>query len=256
MGNNNLDTGHITVRDCHFYYSSDVAVKMRPGSSAFFKVENCVFIGCEQAVYTSCDLNVIRDCWITSSTKMKDKAVIENHGVMHVENLLGVPGVNNTDQRWIDNHSILRASGCRFGGEGAGFTPVVNFAKPSQWPTSVTLDQCYIYSLGNVKRACAVYLEEIPNTIRITDCTGFMGRTWLVMASPNIDLDEFRKEYESAVKGVNFSFIFWGNSYPGFKGGTGYAPPDGLLPFTDYLRRGQEYLKSHDVFGNQLRKKP
>ncbi len=131
LGNSNLDTGHLTVKDCHFYHSDGAAVQTRVGSnSTFFKVENSVFRECRQAVISHCDQSVIRDCWITSSRKMDHQAVIENRGVMmRVETMLGVPRTTGVDQRWIDNYGVLHLSDCRFGGEGGGFTPVVNFAK-------------------------------------------------------------------------------------------------------------------------------
>jgi hypothetical protein len=236
LGNNNIGSGHVTVRDCHFYNSSDVAVQMRAGSnSSFFKVENCVFINCEQAVINHCDMCVIRDCWISTSKEMKDKAVIVNRGVMHLEDVLGVPRVNGSDQRWIDNHAVLRVTRFRFGGEGAGFTPVVNFAKPYKWPSSVTLDQCYVYSLGNPERKCAVYLEEIPNTVRITDCTGFMGQTELIQLSSEIDLKAFRETAETSPG--YFHFTIRGNAYPGGELPKEFLPYTNLSPHRDMDER-------------------
>ena len=230
LGNPNVNTGHVTVRDCHFYYSGAAAVQMRKGSnSSFFKVENCIFRECEQAVINYCDLSVMRDCWISSSPKMKDKAVIENRGFgMHIESILGVPAVNNTDQRWIDNYGSVRILRTRFGGEHGGFTAVVNFAvsfKTTDTSAAVTLDQCYGYSLANPKRKCAVYLEEIPATVRITDCVGFEGQCVPIMLSPKIksaDLEEIARKRPGS-----FQVTFWGNTFPVER------LPKEILPFTN-----------------------
>ena len=77
---------------------------------------------------------------------MWNKSVIENHGRLHVENILGVPqnqgqGHDNMSHtsnaslnRWFDNYShridggLLHIRGFRFGGEREGITAVVNYA--------------------------------------------------------------------------------------------------------------------------------
>ena len=227
LGNPNVNTGHVTVRDCHFYYSGAAAVQMRKGSnSSFFKVENCIFRECEQAVINYCDLSVMRDCWISSSPKMKDKAVIENRGFgMYIESILGVPAVNNTDQRWIDNYGSVRILRTRFGGEHGGFTAVVNFAvsfKTTDTSAAVTLDQCYIYSVGNPKRKCGVYLEEVPSRVSITDCVGFESSCAPIMLSPKADVSQLVKKEPGA-----FQCTFWGNTYPVEK------LPKEILPYTN-----------------------
>ncbi len=120
----------------------------------------------------------VTDCWITSSRKMKNKAVIENRGGrMVLEKILGVPRVNGTDQRWIDVYfGNLTCRNFRFGGEGGGFTPVVNFVKYIPEPASfglgpsIILEGCQIYAGGNSKRRCAVSCEEIPNGITMREC--------------------------------------------------------------------------------------
>ncbi|GIT31317.1 MAG: hypothetical protein Ct9H300mP1_33630 [Planctomycetaceae bacterium] len=49
---------------------------------------------------------------------------------MVLEKILGVPRVNGTDQRGVDVYfGNLTCRNFRFGGEGGGFTPVVNFVK-------------------------------------------------------------------------------------------------------------------------------
>ena len=110
---------------------------------------------------------------------MKDKAVIENHGGrMVLEKILGGPLVNGTDQRWVDVYfGNLTCRNFRFGGEGGGFTPVVNFVKYIREPASfglgpsIVLEGCEVYASGNPKRRCAVSCEEIPNGITIRECS-------------------------------------------------------------------------------------
>lgn len=210
LGNSNIDTGHVTVRDCQFYGSRAAAVQMRKGSnSTFFKVENCVFRECEQSVVNHCDMAVVRDCWMSTSPQMKDKAVMENHGVMHVENLLGVPRKGSgddgfieewvdpaartritTNQRWIDNYGVIHVRNSRFGGEAGGFSAVWNFArfryKYPVTPNSVTIESSYLYNA----QSTAVVLKEIPNVLTIVNCHGLVD-CWMVRLDPALELDTY-----------------------------------------------------------------
>jgi hypothetical protein len=61
----------------------------------------------------------------------------QNHDKLFLQRMLGVPEsgmIPGSDQRWIDNHAHGSTGGqvvardCRFGGEGGGFTVVLNFA--------------------------------------------------------------------------------------------------------------------------------
>jgi len=244
LGNNNIDTGHVTVRDCHFKNSRDVAVTMRKGSnSTFFKVENCVFWNCMQAVISYCDMTVIEDCWISSCMDMKNKAVIENYGVMHIENILGVPLVRRdegfseewidpngvkriaSNQRWVDNYGVLHIRNCRFGGEGGGFSAVYNFAKfQSQYPVipnSITIESSYLYNA----QSTAVVLKEIPNVITITNNHG-LPDAWLLRVAPAINLDTYfdNEKYPQFPYKVRIDIS---NNYGGF--GTGL--PEQLWPY-------------------------
>ncbi len=210
LGNDNVDTGHVTIRDCHFKNSSGPAVQMRKNSrSTFFKIENSVFINCEQVLVNHCDLAVMRDCWISTSARMRDKAVIENRGVLHIEHLLGVPRVRRgedgysvewvdpsgakrtaSNQRWVDNHHVLQIRHSRLGGEGGGFAAVWNFAAfRHQYPVEpnmVRIENSYLYHAQDA----AVVLKEIPNILTVTDCSG-MNDAWVVRVDPALDLDTY-----------------------------------------------------------------
>ena len=186
LNTNNADTSMPKITDCQFYASTGPAIAFE-GASSLLAIDDCLFVNCEQVMECRADMAVIRNCWISTSEAMRDKAVIVNHGVLHLEDILGVPRTNGSDQRWIDNYGTVRAIRVRFGGEGAGFTPVVNFAKFDAsypvWPTSITLEQCYVYALSNKERKCAVYCEEIPNSVTIHDCSGLIDMA-LVMVKP------------------------------------------------------------------------
>jgi len=202
LNNPNIDTGHVTVRDCHFKNSGDAAVRTKV-CSTFVKIENCVFWDCEQAVISHADQTVIRDIWISSSAKMDNKAVIENRGaMMTIDNLCGVPRPTGVDQRWIDNYWHLYVYNCRFGGEGGGFTPVVNFAKfePQAGGSTVTIDNSWISAESNFKRKCAVYCEEVPNKIEI--------RSSVIVGVPPIKVDRKLdlKNYFAGVRPGMLSF--------------------------------------------------
>jgi hypothetical protein len=227
MNTHNADSAMPMIADCQFYDTSGPAIVLE-GGSTLLSIEHCLFVDCDQVLINRADMSVVKDCWISTTDKMKDKAVFVNYGVMHLEDILGVPRPNGTDLRWIDNYEVLRVSRFRFGGEGGGFTPVVNFGKvrvDPPWPRSVTLDQCYIYGLGNEKRQCAVYCEEIPNSISITDCTGLI-RMALVQLSPKINEGTYFKDAPRSL----LRFTFWGNVADN---SATYPIPKVLLPFTN-----------------------
>jgi hypothetical protein len=196
LGNPNVDTGRITIDKCAFYNAAGVAVRLRKGSnSTQVSIRDSVFIGCDQALVNWCDMTSMADCWIYSAKTMKDKAVIENHDCLILENICGVPAVNpQNDQRWIDNHGIVTARNFRFGGEDAGFTAVVNFAPyvytyPVVGP-AVVLDSCDVYALGNPKRKAAIYCEQVPNQIVVRNCRGLCDLP-AVRLSEKLDLGTY-----------------------------------------------------------------
>ncbi len=174
LGNNNIDTGFIVVEKCKFYYSNGIAILTRKQTrSTDLVIKDCIFAYCEQVLVSHTDHTIFRDSWISTGHHMKNKAAIENRGWhMVIENILGVPIVNGVDQRWIDNYGRLTCRSIRFGGEGGGFTAVVNYAKYTKecggsW---VIIEDSYINSLGNHNKKCAIYLEEIPNQVVIRNC--------------------------------------------------------------------------------------
>jgi hypothetical protein len=232
------------VRDCHFKNSRDAAVQMRKGSnSTFFKVENCVFINCEQAVINHCDMTVVRDCWISTSAEMRNKAALVNFGVLHVENLLGVPRNRGgeagfreewvdptgrtrvtSNQRWIDNHGVVHVRNSRFGGEGGGFSAVWNFApfeyKYPVTPNSVTIESSYLYNA----QSTAVVLKQVPNVLTVVNCHGLVD-CWMVRVDPSLDLDAYF-DRDGSPRQVSIQIF---NNYGGGYFGTGL--PEHLLPY-------------------------
>ena len=157
LGNNNSGGGSIIrVHDCEFEHSGGVAVRnLGPSCSdaicpfpAFVGsfstqliVRDCVFDFCDQALVSWSDWGVLADCYIITSPNMTNKAVVENHGRLHVRNILGNPESsskscpsNRSRARWFDNYShridggMLTISNFRFGGEARGITAVVNHA--------------------------------------------------------------------------------------------------------------------------------
>jgi len=195
IGNRNIDTGRIVIERCAFYNAEGTAVRVRQGSnSTQLTIRDCVFIRCDQALVNHCDVARLSDSWISTSPKMKDKAVIENRsGSLLLEDICGVPAVaRDNDQRWIDNYSVVTARNFRFGGERAGFTAVVNFA-PYDYtypvtPTAVVLDSCDVYSLGNPKRRAAIHCEQVPNQIVVRNCRGLCDLP-VIKLSDKLDLD-------------------------------------------------------------------
>lgn len=175
LGNANNDKGFVLVENCRFYNSKGIAIQMRKGScSTMLMIRECLVSSCEQVVVSYTDMTHMRDCWLTGGRSGDGALIVTRHDSnFTMENICGVPFVNGYDQRWIDNYGTLICRNSRFGGEFAGFTPVVNFAK--YWPQAnasmVVLEDCWLVcGLGNNKRKCAVYCEEIPNRIDIRNC--------------------------------------------------------------------------------------
>ncbi|MCC6422918.1 MAG: hypothetical protein IT447_05520 [Phycisphaerales bacterium] len=185
LNNGNTDKTLVVIDKCQFNGAADAAIRTGEQMiSTMLTIRDCAFSNCMQTLISHSDKGKLVDCWITSAPAMTHKAVIENYGDLLCENILGVPGVTaGNEQRWIDNYRRVTCRNFRFGGEGAGFTAVVNFA-PYQYnpanlvPTSVVLDDCDIYSTGILARdGAAIYCEDIPNQIVVTNCRGLPAGT-------------------------------------------------------------------------------
>ncbi len=210
LGNPNIDTGFLVVRDCKFYFSGGPAIEFREGSNSTHAfVLDCEFIQCRQVLITYCDQLTMQRAWITTSREMADQAAIETRGGRCTfTDILGVPLVNGRDQRWIDNYAgILSCVRFRFGGEGGGFTPVVNFTRfrSEGVPNQILLEDCMVCAWGNNKRRCAIYLEEVPNTIAVRDCS--LQGVPVVVVDEKLDL---RNYFKGAREG-SLSYILDGN---------------------------------------------
>ncbi|MFH0796765.1 MAG: glycosyl hydrolase family 28-related protein [Candidatus Omnitrophota bacterium] len=176
LGNSNEDNGQIRIEDCKFYGSKATAIQVRKNSnSTVLLVLGCQIVGCEQAVVSWNDITHIRDGWLAGGCSGDGALLVNRHdSLLTVDNLCCVPMVNGYDQRWVDNHGTVVCRNVRFGGEEGGFTPIVNFARhtPLSLGCMVILDSCWaVCGIGNAKRACAVYCEEIPNLIDIRNCS-------------------------------------------------------------------------------------
>lgn len=175
LGNSNEDNGFVQVEDCRFYNSKGIAIWMRENSnSTILVIQKCQVVACEQIVVSYTDMTHMRECWLTGGRNRDGALIVTRHDSnFTMENICGVPLVNGHDQRWIDNYGTLICRNSRFGGEEGGFTPVVNFARyfPQLNANMVVLDGCWLVcGLGNNKRKCAVFCEEIPNRIDIHNC--------------------------------------------------------------------------------------
>ena len=205
----NLDTSNIIIKNCQFFGSSEFSVFTEAGST-FAVIEGCVLLECVQVFRARCDKAVLCDSWITTAHGMKDKAVMENHRALHLERVLGVPLVNGTDQRWIDNHGNVSCIRVRFGGEGSGFTAVNNligydYTHPVN-PRWIVMENCDVYCLGNKKRRCVVYLNQIPNIITIKNCHGAVDQP-LIMVDEKIDLDTYFDNARKRVECCRYTIL-------------------------------------------------
>lgn len=202
IGNANRDSGRIIIDNCNFYNAAGTAIRIRKGSnSTQATITNCTVLNCDQVLVNWCDMTKFADTWVTTARTMKNKAAIENHGILLIEHMLGVPLVQaENDQRWIDNHGGLTCRNVRFGGEFAGMTIVVNWARYDATypviPISVVIDNCHVYALGNPARKSMVYCEEIPNQIIVTNNNGLPDLP-MVAVSDKLDLDTY---FDDALK--------------------------------------------------------
>lgn len=252
LHNPNLDTGQIHIEKCRFYGAGEVALDVDIVSTTL-AIRDCIFLECRQVwINRGCDQAIMSDCWITTAAGMRRMAAIEHRGGrLTLENLCGVPLVNGADQRWIDNYGgNLTCRGVRFGGEGGGFTPVVNFAKYGPvWGPTILLEDCFICANGNARRNCAVYCEEVPNQIHLRDC--LLAGASLVAVRPGLDLATYFQASGPQV----FSFTATGNT--GLKAGKLPAllarpkvhplPPKGLTAAQTRaaLKRAAEAIRPH-----------
>lgn len=149
LGNNNTgNAAVIRVAECEFEHATGAAIRHLGPSceapecptpafvgsfSTQLIVRDCVFDFCDQALISWSDWGVLADSWIVTSPTMIDKAVVENHGRLKVQNILGNPEAlvrscpsNASRARWFDNYShrvdggMLTISNFRFGGEARG----------------------------------------------------------------------------------------------------------------------------------------
>ena len=190
---NNVDRSNVIIERCTFIRNAGFAIYAEEGSpSTFAKATECVFEQCEQALHNTCDQFVLEDSWITTSSDMKNKAVIVNKNQLLCDTILGVPLVNGVDQRWVDNYGSVVCRHFRFGGEFGGFTPVVNFAKRVDrlGGTMVVLDSCHtLCAMGTPRRKCAVYCKEVPNLLSVTNSV--LYGIPAVIVDESLDLDTY-----------------------------------------------------------------
>ena len=207
MGNPDIDMGLVRIENCIFAESSDFAVYMREGSSStHLIVQGCVFSYCGRVLHAVCDWTTLCDGWI-ETTHMHNHAAIENHSAkLLCANIVGVPALFDGNDRWIDNYGGLTCRNFRFGGESGGMTPVYNFARLRKnvgGGQVVILDDCWISAAGGVHK-CAVYLEEIPNSLIIQNCNLTVPA---IITNPRINPSEY---FKHALPGM-LQFVFNSN---------------------------------------------
>ena len=200
IGNPNIDQGLLIIKNCKFVKSRDCAIRIiEKTASTHLVVKECNFSRCEQTLINWCDQAILRDSWITTEF-MRDKAVIENRsGFLSISDILAVPLVTGADQRWVDNYSSLSMRAFRFGGEFGGFCGVVNYAKFSKEAGGprVFVEDSWVSANSNKKRLCAVYLEEMPNSLVVRD--NILAGVPAVIAAEKL---EDKKYYAGARPGV------------------------------------------------------
>jgi hypothetical protein len=204
--NGNLSGGVINISECTFQSAMDVALNA-DFESTNLTLERCNFFKCMQGMRLNrIDVVVIRDCWMDNHPDMKYKAFIENRAQrVFMDNICANPQVNGFDQRWIDNYGTnLTCRQIRFGGEGGGFTPIVNFSKPNPISIgrSILVEDSWCCNTSNLKRDAVVYCEEIPNSITLRGNTTTAAN--LIKVSEKIDLKTYFKEQKTPASMLAF----------------------------------------------------
>jgi len=191
--NPNLDTGQIVIDHCRFYNASGFAVYTDVLSTKV-DIKDCEFVQNAQTWFNKrSDQASMRDCWITTDNRVRDKAAIEHRGGrLTIENLCGVPLTGASGLRWIDNYGTnLTLKQCRFGAEGGGFTTVYNFIKyaESTYGNTIYFDDCLISANASYNANGAVLCKDIPNSIVFSKCQFIGGQP--VILDKKIDLNNY-----------------------------------------------------------------
>ena len=198
LENNNTDQTFIRIENCYFRQAKGYALKFGEKTfSSRIVIDKCHFIENMQVMWIKSDLASLSNSWISTNRKMHDKAVIENYGVLHIENVLGVPRVEKVPlkqvtQRWVDNHGTLFCRGVRFGGEGGGFTIVRNYTKAKKTypitPNCITLMDCQLYCAQQP----AIDFFDIPNRVSVVRCRGLVD-AWLFRFRDSVNNKDWNK---------------------------------------------------------------
>ena len=205
LENNNTDQTFIRIEECYFRQANGFALKFGENTfSSRIVIDKCHFIENMQLMLIKSDLGSLTNSWISTNRKMHDKAVIENYGVLHLENILAVPRVEKVplkqvSQRWVDNHGTLYCRGVRFGGEGGGFTIVRNYTSAKKKypviPNCITLLDCQLYCAQQP----AIDFFDVPNRVSVVRCRGLVD-AWLMRFRDSVsdkDWNKFTKNHIS-----------------------------------------------------------
>ena len=218
IGNDNINTGFFEITDVVFNNATNTSIRIMPHtSSTQISVSRCEFTATQRVVVNYADMFVFADSWVEVGCPgagdsggpacVRGRAVFENHAVLTIERMVGVPipggsgqeGMPGYDLRWVDNyHGTFKAVDARFGGEGGGITIVVNKAsflepvppvgtktlpngtKLSRLPqgSTIILERCEIDCYGSARgvqpeRRSCIWLEQIPSVLIVRASAGF-----------------------------------------------------------------------------------
>jgi len=176
------------ITDCNFRNANGRAMVLI-GNMVYGVVERGYIGGCKGGImYAECDGVAIRGFHGEDDGKTTAAAFDFRCGMITMEDCLWTPGSSNPDARWIDNRcAMLFIHHTHFGGEGGGYTPVVNYAKPAG--TVINLDSCCFWAQGNAGKKVIVYCEEVPEVIDIKDCQ--VGGIEAILVNPKLDLKNY-----------------------------------------------------------------
>lgn len=183
---NNIDTGLLTIRNCHFVDNSLSILAVIQSSKV--RIETCRFVANDLSVDIHCDHSTITDCWISDKNErdgLHKCQILNRYGHMFVRDTITVPAnydiATGFEPAWINNYGTVQVYSCRFGAEPGSIPAVNNFTSADvSYPVThhgVVVEHCQVNAVSNngggnfqpaAVRLCG---DTVPNIIVVKNCT-------------------------------------------------------------------------------------
>ena len=168
----------IQIDDCEFIEQQGSAICTTGTSGGtLIIVSRCRFFlsnpASHVALLWSVDECTFRDCWVNAAGDVFVVGSSDSSAGLFLDRITGVP--NDSTGSWIKNiNGVIRAEGCRFGGEGGGKRILQNFTSANLTSSGgiffVTIRDCACDTPANVH---SFEFFALPNRVVIADNGGF-----------------------------------------------------------------------------------